>query len=182
MTNARKRSRRLKGGFTLIEILVATLLLSGSLVLIFKLWSVSRSITERSRDTAEYYAIARQEAERGRVSPASVSPARTGFNYYFNNGTFGSAEFWQYVDYDFNGAPLMTTPGYATSENAARTATLTSGTQYRAVSHFKRDTSTASVAYYQLGIQEILVFSVNGTTVGTTPSYQTAMFFTVGAV
>jgi prepilin-type N-terminal cleavage/methylation domain-containing protein len=152
-----RQSAKRRGGFTLVEILVAVLLLSGSLVAIMQLWSVSRSITERSRDTAEYYAIARQELERDRVNgfdgvTAVLSTPRT-------------------TDYDQNGAVVAT--GSTTAF-------------YRAISTYSLVSTSPTSGVpepvgKQLGVQVVVIYTMNNGTVGP-EVYRTTMFFTSAGV
>jgi Tfp pilus assembly protein PilV len=176
---ARGRTGR-RGGFTLIEILVAVLLLSGSLVAMMALWSVSRRMTERSRDTAEYYAIARQEAERDRA---------LGFNGIFNAPGFANNS-TRYTDYDPAGTPLATVTSFA--------AAPTAGAYYRARSAYSLVITGSTAANSpesldpakRLGVQVIEVFPITGhagnpptgTAVERSAIYQTTLFFAQGGV
>lgn len=171
MARRRITKREAPRGFTLIEILVAVLLLTFSLSAIMSLWSVSRRVTERSRDTAEYYAIARQEAELYRAAR---------FGGIFNSTVF-SYTTPRYTDYDQNGNPVST-PGVITALNSACTASA----YYRVRSTFSLvQTGTETNGLDKLGIHVIEVFPITGhtgtpltgTTVATTAIYRTSLFF-----
>ncbi len=155
-------------GFTLVEILISVLLLSGSLAAMMTLWSVSRRITERSRDTAEYYAVARQEAERDRaIGFYSVFNSTTNPYFVHNaDGTITSTP--RYTDYDQNGKVAAQTP--ATTP------------YYRARSTYSLEATSGEEQLKRLGVQVIEVFTITNGTVGTTPIYRTTMFFTVVGV
>ncbi len=157
-------------GFTLVEILVAALLLSGSLIVIMKLWSVSRSITEGSRNTAEYYTIARQETERARTSSdkqfltsatATTIGPRTGFAFIFQNSSATyTLPLTVTTNYDQNGLPVS------------------SGGYYQAVSEYRRImTGTEADPNKQLGVQKVDIYVLPRAT-GDKQVYETSMFFT----
>src|SRR5438552_578480 len=93
--------QRERQAFTLIEILISVLLLSLSLAAMASLWGFSRKITERSRDTAEYFAIARQEIERDKLTGFQGLFTATGNVYVSSNNPRRS-------DYDPKGTLLAT--------------------------------------------------------------------------
>jgi prepilin-type N-terminal cleavage/methylation domain-containing protein len=177
-----RRSRKRRGGFTLIEILVATVLLSGSLVAIVKLWSVSRSITEQSRNVAEYYVIARQEVEKVRVP---------GVSRFDGNGFNSAASLVRLSDYDQNGNLLS-------EAVTSLLATPTPLAYYRVRSTFTLVSTNSSPEPEgkRLGVQKVEVFVITGHTgfprTGTTiegasatppkPAYETATFFAAAGV
>lgn len=176
-----KTRRRSHRGFTLTEILVAVLLLSGSLTAIFKLWSVSRNITEHSRDTAEYYAIARQEAEKDRLTgfKSIFNPANSTYGTWTTSGTPPNTTLVftgkpRFTDYDQNGNALATV--------TSLTAAATLGAYYRAVSTYSLmsgSTAFGSPEYVdsakRLGVQKIQVYAISNVTKSV---YDTSLFFT----
>lgn len=165
-------SRFARAAFTLTEILVATFLLSGSLIALTTIWSLSRRVTETSRDTAEYYAIARQEIERDRA---------LGFDAIFNSPTFSYAT-PRYTDYDETGKPANEPP-----RTPAR---------YRAKSQYylvrtgngPQRQSDVDDPQRRLGIQIIKIYPIlrNGGEVSVNeaepPRYQTTMLFALTGV
>lgn len=163
-------------GVTLIEVLVAALLLILSVIAIAQMWKLSRHLTENSRNWAEYYAVARQEVERDK-EPQSRTIAGTQFQgqfvYLFNSPGPPSNPLW--TDYTQNGVVLAT--------NLASGAAATAGAYYRAKSVYTLvTTGSETEATRKLGIQQISVYQINGTTVGTTPVYQTTIFYTAPGV
>jgi prepilin-type N-terminal cleavage/methylation domain-containing protein len=162
LSNVRSRNRRRwVAGFTLIEILVATVLLAGSLAAMMTLWSVSRRITERSRDTAEYYAIARIELERFRTRSSTSSA----FDVLVST-TWPKSQ-----DYDQNGTPV--TSG---STSAFYRATST----YSLVST-SPTSGVAEPAGKQLGVLTVVVYTMSNGSQGP-EVYRTAGFFTSAGV
>jgi len=177
-----KRSRRTTG-FTLIEILVSVLILSLSVAAMATLWSLSRNITERSRDTAEYATIGRQEIERDKA---------IGFTTLFSSGA--SAPAIRYTDYDQNGLPLATnyqyqTPPYPTTAtmtvNGGLTLTSTATTSprlayYRSVVTYSLVPTGSETGDKRLGVAVVQVYKDNGTTTFDTSTvvYQTVAFYT----
>lgn len=153
------QTRRGRSAFTLIEILVATLLLGLSLIAIVKLWGVSRSITETSRNTAEYYTVARKEIESGKDSG--------GFNALFIP------------------SPITLQPGYydQTGTLLGRSDTPISGAYYKATSTFSLvATSGETDAKKKLGVHRVQIYVVNNGTVGGTVVFDTTMFYCAGGI
>jgi type II secretory pathway pseudopilin PulG len=150
------RNKALRG-FTLTEILVATFLLNVSIAGSVTLWKASVRLTEGSRDVAEFYAIARQEAERTRVCRYN--------DLFFNVAYLGGV------------APAITTGygGDGTASGAAKPAL------YEAVSSFHRRQTGVEDEQRQLGIQIIEIYRLPHAPADK-PLYSTAMFFTVGGV
>ncbi|MES2461707.1 MAG: type II secretion system protein [Armatimonadota bacterium] len=168
MKTPSRSNRRPAAGFTLIEVLIAVVLLSLSLAAMVTLWSVSRRITERSRDSAEYYAIARQEAERFRVlgyqSVFNESRTSTAAPYtYINPAT--SANTWPAQYYDEKGVWLGTTAVV--------------GTYYRVTSTFSYSGTAGGTGIQRVGVQKIEVYTVAN---AVTPVYDTRMLFTAGGI
>jgi prepilin-type N-terminal cleavage/methylation domain-containing protein len=155
-TIARPNRPGRNGGFTLIELLVAVLLLSITMSAIVTLWSVSRKITERSRDTAEYYAIARQELERDRFAGFDGVPAVTTVKT---------------TDYDQNGS-VVATGSVTAFYRAISTTRLVATSPIAGVDEPKGK---------QLGVQEIAIYTMSNGTAGPVV-YQTTMFFTSAGV
>ena len=147
--------RKRRRGVTQVEILVATMLLSGSLVPTMMLWRMSRSITEVSRNLAEYYAVARREVERTRV-------------YRYEDLFFNTA----YV----GGVCAPTTTQY---NQDGDTPTAAKPALYEVVSTFYRRQTGSEDERRQLGIQIIDLYRLPRTR-GDTAVYSTSMFFTVG--
>ncbi len=147
--------RKRRRGVTQVELLVATMLLSGSLVPTMMLWRMSRSITEVSRNLAEYYAVARREVERTRV-------------YRYEELFFHTA-------YAGGVCPPITTRYNQDADipTAARPAL------YEAVSTFYRRQTGSEDEQRQLGIQIIDVYRLPRSG-GDWPVYSTSLFFTVG--
>lgn len=134
-----------RAAFTLVEVLVAATLLAGSLVAAVTLWGLSRGITERSRQTAEYYIIGCQETERYRSA---------GFDAIFNSTTV-PLDTPRYADYDQNGAWLA-----AVSSLNSSVTTSPRRAFYRAESVFSLDPTTAADPLQRLGVQAIRVFPI----------------------
>jgi prepilin-type N-terminal cleavage/methylation domain-containing protein len=148
-------------GFTLVEILVSVVLLSVSLMAMMTLWSVSRKITERSRDGSEYYAVARREAEKTRR-----------YRGVFLNSAYTST----------NPATSGVSPATTTPYNQdAQAPTVAKPAVYQAISTFTRKQTGSEDAERQLGVQVIDVYLLPRTT-GDVPIYSTSMFFSVGGV
>lgn len=165
------RHKQRRNSFTLIEILVAVVLLSTSLAAVMTLWSVSRRITERSRDTGEYYAIARQEVERERGNS---------FSYLFILPTAYLSRPWV-TDYGQSAESLTF------GVNMAFDAPATSGAQYRARSTFYLVSTDSTLPIIEsrrrLGVQVIEVFDVDKV-LSSFPNdpptlYRTTVFFTL---
>lgn len=144
-------------GFTLTEILVATFLLNVSIAGSVTLWKASVRMTEGSRDRAEFYAIARQEAERAHACRYN--------DLFFNVACPGGV------------APAATT-GYSQDGTAS---TATKPALYEAVSTFHRRQTGAEDEQRQLGVQIIEIYRLPHAPADK-PLYSTAMFFTVGGV
>jgi prepilin-type N-terminal cleavage/methylation domain-containing protein len=169
--SAARRGRRGRAGLTLIELLVAILILSFSTAAMVTLWSISRKITEHARDTAEYYAIARQEMEKMRTSSvinsnAYYDPFRPRF---FNSAYSGNPQI---------GVSSATTTNY--NQDGA-TPTVSKPAVYQAVSTFDRQPTGSEDAERQLGIQVIKIY-VLPRVAGDTPVYTTTMLYTVGGI
>jgi hypothetical protein len=165
-------------------------MLSLSVAAMATLWSLSRKVTERSRDTAEYFAIARQEAERDKAAAyydTNTSTQISTFNALFiKNGVAAQ----RVTDYDHDGQPLAANRAYPNPpfsngptvvSTLTATSTATTGSYYRAVSTYTL-VSTGSTAQaatdHRLGVQYIQIYANNGTTtVNTTASYQTTVFY-----
>lgn len=151
-TNAKKAHSRRQAGFTLVEILVATVLLSMTLAATMALWSVSRGITERSREAAEYYTIAQHEVEASRagfsIIPVVVSDYTQDGGRHAVPGGFG--------------APL-------TPIDVA----------YRVKSTYSL-VSTEATPFDPtkwLGVQIVELYPVTGTVVAAEPVHRTTAFF-----
>jgi type II secretory pathway pseudopilin PulG len=138
-------SRSRTGAFTLTEILVAAMLLAGSLVAVMTLWSVSRRITERTRSTAEAYDVARQEAERYRAFQ---------FNGIFNSTTFVAGT-PRYTDYDETGARLA----MVASKDSPVTIS-PNRAYYRTESAFYLEPTSADDPLQRIGVQVIRVYPI----------------------
>jgi prepilin-type N-terminal cleavage/methylation domain-containing protein len=168
---------RTSQGFTLIEILVAVLLLSISLAAIVSLWSVSRKITERSRDGGEYYAVARQEVERDKASQFKI--------LYITENRSGTVRI---TDYSETGAPLATNGindlGIPVVAALTLTAAPTATAYYRAVSTYSLvSTGSDVVTTRRLGIQKVEVYRRSGTNFDTaSPVYETTDFYSAAGV
>lgn len=150
--------RRARGrAFSLVELLVAVALLSISMAAVTTLWGLARRVTERSRDTAEYYAVARRELERARAV--------------------------QYVGLFFNGATTggVVAPVTTTYNQDADAPTVAKPAVYEAVSTFTRRQTSAEDPQRQLGVQVIDVYLLPRA-VGDTPVYSTSTFFAIGGV
>ncbi len=160
-----KRRYRNARAFTLIEVLVAVLLLTFTMVAITRLWSVSRSITERSRDWGEYYAVTRQEVERDKASQFKI--------LYITENRGGTD---RVSDYSEKGILLATglTLGAAPTADA----------YYRAVSSYALvATGSDTDATRKLGVQVVRVYRKSGTTFDTaTVMYQATDFYSVAGV
>ena len=132
-----------------------------SIAAITRLWAVSRTQTERSRDWGETYAVARQEVERDKAIQ---------FKFLFTapgNRTGTSL----ISDYNQNGARLAT----GLVSGAARTT----GAMYRAISTYSLvATGTETDNTRKLGVISISVFKWQGTAFSTTPDFRTAVFYT----
>lgn len=154
-------------GYTLIETLVAALLLSFSIAAMVAIWGLGRRLTEQSRDMAEHIAVARQEAERDKAQLFNgVFILSTG-NYTAHNP--------QRTDYSETGQVLAT--------NLAANAATTSGAYYRAVSTYTLVTTGSETdSKRKLGIQIIEVFPRSGSGFSTTYSYRTTVFYTSAGV
>jgi prepilin-type N-terminal cleavage/methylation domain-containing protein len=153
---------RRRAGFSLIEVLVSVLLLSLCLVAMTSLYGVSRKITERSRDTGEYYAVARQEAERLRSAGYTAIfdqgiPSGGSYTYY-NPNTGATTYLPQY--YDVTGAHLGTSAG-------------TTG-YYKVTSTFSVIIVTGELQSQKVGVHQISVALVSAP---GTPVYTTTIFF-----
>lgn len=158
-----------RSAFTLIEVLVAVILLTLMMLAITRLYALSRSVTERSRDWAEYYAITRQEAERSKA---------TTFNGLFiaAGNVYSSANNPLRTDYDERGNLLAT--------NLAANASPTNGAYYRAVSTYALvSTGTETLAARKLGVQVIQVYRKStATAFEGSPVFQTTVFHTAPGV
>ncbi|MGC4047854.1 MAG: prepilin-type N-terminal cleavage/methylation domain-containing protein [Armatimonas sp.] len=157
----------MRRGFTLIETLVAALLLSLSIAAMVTLWGLGRRLTEQSRDMAEHIAVARQEAERDKALL---------YNGVFINSTGNyTAHNPQRTDYTATGQVLAT--------NLAANAAATTGAYYRAVSTYTIVTTGSETdPKRKLGIQIIQVFPKSGSGFSATASYQTTVFYTSAGV
>jgi type II secretory pathway pseudopilin PulG len=157
-----RRVRR--GAFSLVELLVAVLLLSISVAAITTLWNFSRKVTERSRDWAEYYVVARQEAERGK---------NTLFKQLFisSGNIYSSGNNPHRTDYDQKGLLLAT--------NLAAGAAVTANAYYRVVSTYSLVATGAETDNTRkLGVQKIQVYRKStATAFEGTPIYQTCVFY-----
>lgn len=160
-------ARRFPRGFTLIEILVAVGLLALSTAAMVTLWSVSRRITERSRDTGEAIAVARQEVERDKGILFNGIFIKSTGAFTTNNP--------KRTDYDANGTALAT--------NLAANAAPTSNSVYRAVSTYTL-TATGSEAdpNKMLGVQRVDVYDRNGSAFNNTAVFSTAVFYSAAGV
>jgi prepilin-type N-terminal cleavage/methylation domain-containing protein len=163
--HAARRRTRTSRGFSLIEVLIAVLLLSMSMAAIVRLWSISRSVTERSRDWGEYYAVARQEVERDKSYQFKV--------LYITESRNGTSRI---SDYDESGRLL-------TIGLAAATAP-TTGAYYRAYSTYSLvSTGFDTEDTRKLGIQVVKIYRKNGTVFDTgTAIYQTTAFYSVAGI
>lgn len=156
----KRRSRRRVRATSLIEILIAVVLLAFSVAAMVTLWGVSRRITERSRDTAEYFVVARQEIERDKASKFMA--------LFIDAGVTAT----RWTDYDQQGTPLAT----GLAANSAATA----NAYYRAKSAYTLAATGSETGDKQLGVQKVEIFIKNGATTFDTSTvvYQTAAFYT----
>ncbi|MES2461581.1 MAG: type II secretion system protein [Armatimonadota bacterium] len=158
------RHRRARA-FSLIEVLVAVMLLAISTASLIRLWGLSRTLTERNRDWSEYYSVARQEIERDKSQQFKA--------LYITTGTAVAS---RTSDYDEKGALLAT--------NLATGAAATTNAYYRAVSTYTLVTTGSETdATRRLGVQTVRVYRKIGTTLDTaTVVYQVTDFYSAAGV
>lgn len=171
LTKLRRRRQKRSNcrAFTLIEVLIAVMLLSFTLAAMVRLWSIARELTERTRYTAEYYFVGRQEAERFRIIGYATifnQPLATASSpyTYFNPST--GATVWPTQYYDENGNLL----------------TSSTGAFYSVVSKFSLiplPVVAAPPPLQQLGVQQIDVYAVAAPTVGL---FETFQLFSAGGI
>jgi prepilin-type N-terminal cleavage/methylation domain-containing protein len=167
MTAPRTASRR-AGGFTLIEVLISVLLLSVCLMAMMQLWSISRKITERSRDTAEYYAVSRQEIERYRA---------IGFNNIFNQGLNSASP--SYLYYNLSSQTSVAPVHYYAANGAILGSS--AGAYYAVTSTFSVAATDAESGTKRLGVQKVAVYLATDTGF-TNPLFSTTIYFTAAGV
>jgi len=172
MRNRSRRRSNGSNGITLVEILVGALLLSMSVAALTQLWGVSRRTTERSRDAAEVYVVARQEAERDKAIL---------FKYLFvaSGNVTGMT---RRTDYTEKGEVLAT----GLAANAAPTDLAgppAVKTFYRAESVYSLvATGTETLNNHKLGVQKIRVYRRDGAGFVVTAVYETTVFYTAPGV
>jgi len=162
-------SNKRRRATSIVEVLVAAALLAVSMAAATVIWSVSRNISARSRDTAEYYAIARQEVERDKFllfKPIFVTPGTRLANVSFR------------TDYTETG-------GFVANGMASGAAPSSATTFYRAQSTYSLvATGNETIPTRKLGIQKIQVFRrvIGANSFEGTPIYETAVFYTAPGV
>jgi len=180
----RKRQRSF-AGFTLTEILVAVVLLSLSLAAMVMLWSLSRRVTENSRSAAEYYAVARQDMERGR---------RLGFTGLFDADGVPTGAYSTFTDYDERGM-FQNAAASFDAEPATNTMYRVQSTYDLASVEKVRPGETPNVLQ-SVGVQTIRVYKINSARgeaapaapqagargFGREPVYQTAACFAITGI
>lgn len=156
--------RARSGGFSLIELLISILLLSITVAAITTLWNFSRRVTERSRDWAEYYVVARQEAERSKGTLFKSLFIATGNIYSSGNNPLR-------VDYDQR--------GYLLATNLASGAAPTANAYYRVISTYSLVATGAETENTRkLGIQKIQVYrKISDSAFEQTPVYETCVYY-----
>lgn len=122
--------RQLRRGFTLVETLVAGLLLSIGIMGLVSIWLVSFRVTENTDNAAIAYNLGRHALERIKLSGFPSAAEGTSDYYYDGNQTVvsaGSSRFWVTTSVVSDSVESGTSgqAGAVPADDALRTVTIT---------------------------------------------------------